>query len=180
MKKAISNIEPAIKFFSLIAVLFAVLLTASYSNEILKQLVIVPGSAAELGLSADCREDELLEEGLSQQECELMVANVQIILASSPEWFRGFQIFYSSLGGLVSVACLFFAGASYRLEARPLKLVNITLGILLALDILGFSAALFTGPMLRSLYLWPLVIWFFVHLSLFLAGRRLQQIGMHV
>ena len=66
--------------------LFGVLLLASHSNELLKQIVIAPGSIAELGVPADCRADELEEEGLSLLECELMVSNVQIILASSPEY----------------------------------------------------------------------------------------------
>ena len=70
-------------WLGVIALLFALLLLANQANELLKQIVIAPGSAAEIGTAADCRADELAEEGLSLKECQLMVSSVQIILVSS-------------------------------------------------------------------------------------------------
>ena len=93
------------KWIGLVAVIFGVLLLANHSNELLKQLVIAPGSVAELGVPADCRADELEEEGLSLLECELMVSNVQITLVSSPEWFRPLMF-------LLSVSGVLFAALS--------------------------------------------------------------------
>ena len=46
------------KWLGIIAVLFGILLLANHGNELLKQFVLIPGSAAELFLPADCRVDE--------------------------------------------------------------------------------------------------------------------------
>ena len=54
-----------IKWIGVVAVLFGILLFANHGNELLKQLVITPLSAAELGIPADCRADELEEENIS-------------------------------------------------------------------------------------------------------------------
>ena len=85
-------------WLAVVIMLFGLLLLASHSNELLKQAVIGPGSSADLGFSGDCPADELEEEQLSLEECQLMVSNVRIILSSSPEWFRSYQLTLSSLG----------------------------------------------------------------------------------
>ena len=46
-------------WLGVVAVLFAMLLLANQANELLKQIVIAPGSAAEMGMAADCLADAL-------------------------------------------------------------------------------------------------------------------------
>ena len=152
-----------------VAVLFGVLLFASHGNELLKQIVITPGSTAELGVAANCRADELEEEGLSLQECQLMVSSVQIVLASSPEWFRSFQIALSTLGGLGTIFSIVIGIKLVNRRTDVRRLALICFASLLIIDVIGFFAALNTGPLLRAQYLWPLLIWFFIHLCLLLA-----------
>lgn len=157
------------KWIGLISVLFGLLLLASHGNELLKQLVVAPGSVAEQGVPADCREDELEEENLSLLECELLVSNVQIILASSPDWFRPAMLLFSTLGSLFAVFSIYL-GMSVVAQS---KLGSISLkacfGGLLAIDLLIFVAASNTGPLLRAQYLWPTLLWFFVHATLLAA-----------
>ncbi len=149
--------------------LFGVLLLASHSTELLKQIVLSPGSSADMNIAAQCREDELEEEQLSLQECQLMVSNVQIVLASSPEWFRSFQISLSSIG---IAAALFSLVAAYSLASTvggKGSMALLSFGMLLLLDVAGFIAAVNTGPLLRAQYLWPLLLWFFIHLCMLIA-----------
>lgn len=152
-----------------VAILFALLLLANQSNELLKQIVITPGSAAELGIAANCREDELEEEGLSLQECQLMVSSVQITLASSPSWYRSFQIVWSAVGSVAAVLCLLVSFAYINGNRVRHKLAIFSFTLLLVLDVLGFFAAVNTGPLLRALTLSPLLLWFFIHLCLLIA-----------
>ena len=151
------------------SVLFGLLLLASQGTELLKQTVITAGSAAEQGIAAACRLDELEEEGLSRQECELLVSSVQITLASSPDWFRSFQLGLSAFG---CIAVLFSLQVGFKLVngKRLSGRWGITsFALLLAIDVAGFIAAANTGPLLRAQYLWPLLLWFFIHLCLLIA-----------
>lgn len=163
------------KWIGLVAVLFGLLLVASHGNELLKQIVITPGTAAELGIAADCRADELEEEGLSLQECQLMVSNVQIVLASSPSWFRPLMLGLAS-GGLMLAVVSMFAGFSL-VNDRPLPAIMLKscfVGLLL-IDLLIFVAATNTGPLLRAQYLWYTLLWFFIHMSLLAAVFSIEN-----
>ena len=57
-------------------------------------------------MPADCRADELEEEGLSLEECQLMVSSVRITLASSPDWFRPLQMGLSLAGSLAAMLAI--------------------------------------------------------------------------
>lgn len=162
-------------WLGVVAVLFALLLLANQGNELLKQIVIAPGSAAELGIAADCRADELEEEGLTLQECQLLVSSVQIILASSPTWFRPFQIGLSTLASAAALLSLVVGISLVKKDARLTKLAVATFALLLVLDVAGFIAAMSTGPLLRAQYLWPLLLWFFIHLCLFAAVLNMMM-----
>lgn len=162
-------------WLGVIALLFALLLLANQANELLKQIVIAPGSAAEIGTAADCRADELAEEGLSLKECQLMVSSVQIILASSPPWFRPFQISLSLLGCGAALASMVAGFGLVNDSPRFIKLGVISFSLLVLLDVAAFTAALNTGPLLRAQYLWPLLLWFFIHLCLLMAAFKVMQ-----
>jgi len=155
------------KWLGIIAVLFGILLLANHGNELLKQSVLTPGSVAELVLAADCRVDELEEEGLSQQECELMVSNVQIALASSPQWFRPAMLWLSALGILFAIFSIVTGIAFVGGRKMNLTMAKFCFAALVAVDLCTFIAAVNTGPLLRVNYLWPTLLWFFIHLTFF-------------
>lgn len=171
--------EPAI-WLGLVVILFGLLLLASHGNEYLKQLVLVPGSSAELGLPADCRADELEEEGLSLQECQLMVSGVQIILLSSPPWFRPLQLGLSLLGGVLAAASIVTGVGLINSSTLAGRWSIPVFACLLLLDLLAFLAVLNTGPLLRAQYLWPLLLWVFIHITVLTAalGLRLRNKSM--
>ncbi|MBM88464.1 MAG: hypothetical protein CMQ41_08825 [Gammaproteobacteria bacterium] len=158
-----------IKWIGVVAVLFGILLLANHGNELLKQLVITPLSAAELGIPADCRADELEEENISLLECRLMVANVQITLASSPDWFRPVMLLLASLGSLFAVLSVYVGISLFSHSKTKPLLVKICFGALLSTDLLMFIAASNTGPLLRAHYLSSILLWLFVHATLFSA-----------
>lgn len=166
-------------WLAVIAVLFGLLLLASQSNELLKQVVIAPGSSAESALEADCRPDELEEENLSLDECRLMLANVQLILASSPDWFRPFQIGLSLFGAAAALLSMASAFRLFSGAGNSARLAVFSFSLLLLVDIAGFIAAVNTGPLLRAQYLWPLLLWFFIHLCMLMAVIKvaLEQQG---
>ena len=156
--------------FGAIIVLFGLLAFAGYGNEFLKQVVLAPGTAAELGIAPDCRADELEEENLTALECQLLVSNVQMQLESSPYWFRNLQLIISGIGMVVALASLLVGFAFVHGRNAMIKSGIVCFGILLALDLIGLIGAAGTGPLLRAQYLWPLILWLSIHLSLLLAN----------
>ena len=158
-----------IKWIGVTSALFGVLLVANYASEILRHAVIQPSSVTESAIAADCRSDELVEENLSLKECELMVSNIQIMLASSPPWFRPITICLHILGLVAALLSLVFGArfvTSSESAQRPLRLSFV---FLVSIDLLIFATASTTGPLLRSIYLWPTLLWFFIHLVLLVA-----------
>jgi hypothetical protein len=164
-----------VSWLAVVIMLFGLLLLASHSNELLKQTVLSPGSSADLGRAADCRADELEEEQLSLEECQLMVSNVRIILSSSPEWFRPYQLTLSSLGMAATLLSLVTAFGLINRQSPPLRLAIVSVAILLLVDVAGFVAAVNTGPLLRAQYLWPLLLWVSVHLCMLVTIIRFDQ-----
>lgn len=171
------NFAAASKLLAVLSILFGVLLFASNSNELLKQAVLSADAFAALQVDADCRADELEEEGLSLRECELMLVQVEIALESSPNWFRSIQIILSATGIAAAVASI---GLALRLDLASgnrftLRMLVWVLGGLVVLDSFMFIAALQTGPLLRAQYVWPILLWFFIHLSLVLGARTISE-----
>ena len=164
-------------WLTVVIMLFGLLLLASHGNELLKQAVIGPGSSAELGFAADCRADELEEEQLSLEECQLMVSNVRIILSSSPAWFRSYQLTLSSVGIAATLLSLVTAFGLINRQSPSLRLAIVSIAMLLLIDVAGFVAAVNTGPLLRAQYLWPLVLWISIHLCMLVALIRFKQQG---
>lgn len=170
------DLETGVRFFAVLVVVFGLLYFANSSNELLKQLVLAPAALTSLAGEADCRADELIEEGLSLRECELMRVQLEIAYESSPNWFRSMQLFLHSLAVMVGLGSLYFALNAANLQLPQTKLLRNTLVTLTILDVAIFTAALQTGPLLRAQYLWPTLIWFFVHLSLAIAAHSICAI----
>lgn len=169
------DLAAARRLLAVLSILFGVLFFASNSNELLKQGVLSAEAYAALQGEADCRADELEEEGLSLRECELMLVQIEIALESSPDWFRSTQKTLSGIGiatALLSIALSLSLGSNsnYGLTMRIMVWV---LGGLVVLDSAMFVAASQTGPLLRAQYLWPILLWFFIHLSLVLGAQAI-------
>lgn len=155
-----------INWGGVIVVLFGLLFAASQANEWMSLLVIEPGSAVDRGLSAACRADELEEENISLRECELMVANVEIILASRPEWVRSLLIPTSMAGTLIASLSIFVGLGLAGRKRWAGQVALYCFGLLLLIDLIGFIAMVNTGPLLRARYLWNILLWFFIHLCM--------------
>jgi hypothetical protein len=153
-----------------LTILFGILLFASHANELMTQVVIAPGTAADTGTVADCRPDELEEEGLSLEECQLMVTSVQIRLASQSTWFRSTQIILASIGTIAAVFSIMIGIALVGSKAQAIKPAVFIFALLVIIDLASFIAASSSGPLLRAIYLEKLLLWFFLHLSLLLAS----------
>jgi hypothetical protein len=150
----------------ILVVLFGALFAAVQSNEALLQVVIAPGTAADRDVAIECRPDEAEEEGVSVVECELMVANVRIMLASRPPWFRPVQTGLASAGALVAFLSILVGVALVDGRAWAAGAAVATFMALLAIDASAFAAALYTGPLLRALYLTNILLWLSIHLCL--------------
>jgi hypothetical protein len=161
-----------------VALLFGSLMTAAQGNELLLQTVIAPNTAADRNVPVECRPDEAAQEGVSVAECELMVANVKATIVSRPGWFRNFQRGLALVSTLVAFGSI-LVGLALADSRRWAPTAAVwTFGALLVLDAVGFTAALSTGPLLRALYLWNILLWFSIHLCLTagaLAGRHFER-----
>lgn len=158
-----------------IAIVFGLFLAATHANELLKQVVITPDSAAAQNKPLKCPEDELEEEGISMAECELMATNVKNMIVSRPQWFRAFQIGLMMVGTIIAIGSIFIGIAlvDYRKWAPTAAII--TFSALAAIDVIGIVAVINTGPLLRELYLWDILLWVIIHLMMIagaLAGRR--------
>ena len=158
-----------LKWIGVTSVLFGILFVANNSNEILRQAVVLPGSVAESAAVADCRPDELVEENLSLRECELMVSNIQIMLASSPSWFRPIIICLYILGLVSALFSLVFGMRFVKSPESAQRPLYVSFVLLVGIDLLIFATTSATGPLLRSIYLWPTLLWSFIHLVLLVA-----------
>jgi hypothetical protein len=158
-----------------LAIVFGTLMAAAQANELLAQTIIAPGSAAERNIPAECRPDEAAQEGVSLAECELMVANVRITLASRPSWYRRFAQGLALVSTIAAFASIVVGLALTGDRAWAPHAAIAVFGALVALDVAGFTGAFYTGPLLRALYLWNILLWLFIHLCLAagaVAGRR--------
>ena len=165
-------------WLGIVAVIFGILQTAEHGNEWMTQKVIAPGTAAVQGIPPRCPEDELVEEGISSAECELMTAKVRIMIVSRPDWFRGFQMGLALIGTAVAFVSIFIGSALVQYRSWAPRAAVITFAGLLAIDTVGFAAATNTGPLLRATYLWDILIWFSIHLVMTagaIAGLRSES-----
>ena len=150
-----------------VAIALGVFLTATHANEWMKQSVVARfAPSSKILPAAVCRDDELADEGLSLVECEQMVARLEGIIQTTPEWFISAQTALASLGALIAFASIIVGAAlvSFRSWA-PLAAV-VTFGALMLIDIGGLLAALNAGPIVREIYLWNALLWMLIHLMM--------------
>ena len=163
-----------------VAIVFGMLMLAAQGNELMAQAVIGPNTVAARNIPADCRADEAEQEGVSLAECELMVANVRIMIASRPGWFRPVQQGLTLAGMLAAFGSIVIGLALIGDRPRAADAAVLVFGALVAIDVAGFTAAFYTGPLLRALYLWNTLVWLFIHMCMVagaLAGRRAERLA---
>jgi hypothetical protein len=158
-----------------VAVVLGIALAATQGTELMKQAVSgAPAIPADQVSAADCREDELEEEGLSFAECRQMVANVENLTVSGPAWFREVQIGLAGVGTIIALGSIVVGVALVDDRTWAPTWAVLTFAALAGLDVLGFIAAVNAGPIIRQLYLWDILLWFLLHLMMAvgaIAGR---------
>ena len=162
-----------------VAILLGILLTAWHANEWMKFAIVgdPPYTIATMP-EPDCEEDELIEEGLTLTECHQLAYVVHDISISSPDWFKSFHMSVSAAGTLLALLSVVvgIALVDYRRWAAAAALW--TFGALAALDVVSFIAVINTGPLIRQMYLWSILLWFFIHLAMVVGagvGRQARQ-----
>lgn len=161
-----------------VAVVLGVFLTAMHGNELMKHAIItVPAAGDEQLAEPDCPPDELEEEGVSLAECEQLVAHVRTITVSRPDWFRGFHMSVAGLGVLVAFGSIVVGAALIDGRGWAPGAAVLNFGTLAALDVTSFVAVVNSGPLLRDLYLWQLVLWFLIHAMMMVAAVVGRQGG---
>lgn len=153
-----------------VAVLLGLLMTVSHATEWMKQSVIQAATPASRQLPpAQCRPDELEEEKLTVAECEHMVARVQVYVLTAPSWFPAARSVLSVIGTFVAFSSVLIGAALVNMRDWAPRLATGVFSILLLIDGGGFLAAVNAGPVIRSEYLWPSLIWFVLHLIMLVA-----------
>jgi hypothetical protein len=162
-----------------IAVLLGILLAASQANEWLKiSIVGSPPYTVATMPEPDCDEDELVEEGLSPAECHQLAYAVHDISISAPGWFRSFHMTVSVVGMVLALLSVVIGVAlvDYRPWAGAAAVS--VFGALAVVDVVAFTGIVNTGPMIRQMYLWNILLWFFIHLAMAtgaIVGRQDDQ-----
>lgn len=166
-----SRLAPAwASCLGVVAIVLGMLLTATHASEWMKQDVFARFTPENKTLpTAECPVDELEEEELSLAECEYMVARLEGLIQTTPEWFAKTQSALASIGTLVAFASIIMGAALVNFRAWAPRAAAVTFGLLMAIDVLGFIAVLNTGPILREIYLWNAVLWATIHM-LMLVG----------
>lgn len=158
---------PWAEWIGVLAVLLGAYLTASFGVHTTQQYVLsLPITAEERASELECPQDELIEEGISQQVCEQMQAAMAVRLITTPDWFRDLQ-FWLGIGGMVLAAGSLWAGMAlvdWRPWAPPV-FIGVTVA-LIALELTGLIAAAQSGPLIRKAFLWDDLLWLAIHIAL--------------
>lgn len=163
--------SPWQSWLGIVAVVLGVLAAAAHGTEWMKQRVIVNAAPADgLFPAAECPEDELIEEGLSVAECEQLVSNVRSFVVSAPAWFPRLQSWLAAAGTLLALLSVGVGAALVDRRGWAPAAAVVVFGALTLVDGAGFVAAVNTGPILREVYLWNVLLWFFVHLMMTLGA----------
>jgi hypothetical protein len=159
-----------------ITVLLGILLVAWHANEWMKLAVVgaPPYTVANMP-EPDCDDDELEEEGLSLAECRQLAYAVHDISISSPGWFKSFHMAVSAAGTVLSLVSVVVGIALVDGRRWAATAAVSVFGALAVLDAVSFTGVVNTGPLLRQMYLWSILLWFFIHLIMALGAAVQRQ-----
>ncbi|WP_300497440.1 hypothetical protein [uncultured Methylophaga sp.] len=161
-----------------VAIMLGVFLTAMHGTELMKQSVMTSNMPVSGVMpEADCPLGELDEEGVTLEQCEFLVDYVQGIAQSTPDWFPDTMMKLALVGTLLAFASVIIGGALVNYTPwSTTAAIAVFIG-LAAVDLLQFAAVVMTGPLLRDMYLWSILLWFLLHLMLLvgaIAGRHTE------
>jgi len=159
-----------------VTIILGVFLSAYHGNEVMKQAVMVAHMPASGELpAAECPRDELEEEGLSIAECEYMVTHIEGIALSTPGWFPGIQMWLAGIGTVIAFISIIVGGALVNYNPLASGTAVFVFAGLILVDVGQFAAVVNTGPILRDIYLWNILLWILIHLMMLcavIAGRQ--------
>lgn len=164
------------------AVVLGVLLASWHANEWMKLAIVgdPPFSVAGMPEPA-CEEDEMEEEGLLLAECRQLALVVHSISISAPDWFPGFHMATSFIGLVLSLISIVVGMALVDYRRWAPSAAFLTFGALVVVDVVSFMGVVNTGPLIRQMYLWSILLWFFIHMIMTVAaftGREREKAGM--
>ncbi len=164
------------------AVVLGVLLASWHANEWMKLAIVgdPPFSVADMPEPA-CDEDEMEEEGLLLAECRQLALVVHSISISAPDWFPGFHMATSFIGFVLSLISIVVGMALVDYRRWAPSAAFLTFGALAVVDAVSFTGVVNTGPLIRQMYLWSILLWFFIHIIMTVAaftGREREKAGM--
>lgn len=154
-----------------VAIVLGIFLTASNANEWMKLALIgEPAHTLESAPPIDCDPGELAEEGITVAQCHQMGVVIHNISMSSPEWYPGFMMTVAFVGTLVAAFSIFvgIALVNYRPWASTVALL--TFAALTLIDLVSFLSVVSTGPIVREMYLWDVLLWFLLHIMMTVAA----------
>lgn len=161
-----------------VAIMLGVFLTAMHGTELMKQSVMTSNMPVSGVMpEADCPLGELEEEGITLEQCEFLVAYVQGVAQATPEGFPETMMTLALIGTLLAFASVIIGGALVNYASWSSMAAVVVFAGLAIVDLLQFVAVVGTGPILRDMYLWSILLWFILHLMLLvgaIAGRHTE------
>lgn len=154
-----------------VVVLLGILLAAWHANEWMKFAIVgAPPFTVESMPEPGCERDELEEEGLTLAECHQLALSVHDISVSAPDGFQTFHMSVSAAGTVFALLSVFvgIALVDYR-QWAPAAAMSV-LGALAVLDLVAFAGVIEAGPLIRQRYLWSILLWFLIHLTMVVAA----------
>jgi hypothetical protein len=106
---------------------------------------------------------------------------VHDISISAPGWFKSFHTSVSAVGLLLALISVVVGIALVDYRAWAAAAAVRVFGALAVVDVVAFTAVVNSGPMIRQLYLWGILLWFFIHLAMAIAalvGRQDEQAAL--
>jgi hypothetical protein len=159
-----------------VAIVLGILLAAWHANEWLKLAIVgTPPYTIETMPEPDCEQDELEEEGLSLEECRQLALAVHDISISSPAWFKSFHMSVSAAGTLLALLSIFAGVALVDYRPWSVSLAFLAFGALAVVDAVSFTGVVNSGPLIRQMYLWSILLWFFIHLALAVSAAAARH-----
>jgi hypothetical protein len=163
----------------IVAILFGILLAAWQANEWMKLAIVgTPPYTIATMPEPDCEPDELAEEDLSLEECRQLAFAVHDISISSPGWFKAFHMTVSGAGTLLALWSVVVGIALVDYRGWAASAAVRVFAALAALDAVSFTGVVNSGPLIRQMYLWSILLWFFLHLAMAIGavvGRQSER-----
>lgn len=144
----------------MVAVILGVYLAAHHGIDVLKQYTVAtPPSIAK---ALRCPPYELVEEGITVQECTQMAAMLQAQLVARAPWFRAFESTFGAAALVLALLTSFVGLALIDGRVWAATTAIAVFGVFAVLSIGHFLVVSNTGPLARQMYLWTDLLWILI------------------